>query len=458
MNATPQSPRTRRLSGPAVRAGALFLLWAATGCDLFAPRPGGQIRVVTTPPGATVTCNGVLQESAPAVIDGLTPGSYLVSASAPGYRDARQTVDLLKDQRVAITLTLEPLLGLALVESNPSGADVTVDGAWRGKTPFFLTDLSLGAHRFEFNRTGYLPRQMELTVEGRAPSRVVADLVSNTGILTVRSQPEGAQVFLNGALKGVAPLEIPEVPAGANRVDVQLEGYLPFSEQLVMEVQGRRAVVAELQVIPSRLTVVSIPAGARLYVADQYRGETPITLTDLPVGSHRLRVELRGYDIMARHVSVSHDAPRTEEFRLSKNSGKLVIVSEPAQAAVFLNGQEYGRTGGEESARVSDPLEIDLLPPGEYRVQLVRTGYLHTPRVIRMTANQVVELYEKLARRYAADTQVRMRGQVGEIVRVGMLVEEFPNGDIELQLETGTIMKIRAEEILVREPLRTVSP
>jgi len=436
---------------------ALLAALTGSGCDGWGG-PKGQIRVVTDPPEASIFCNGIAQEASPVEIRHLPAGTYLVMASKSGYRPARKTIDVLLDQRTAVELKLEPLTGLALVESTPSGADVTIDGAWRGKTPFYLTDLAMGVREFSFEAAGCLPRTMEISVEDRVPRRVHGDLILNSGQITVRSQPEGAEVQINGVVRGTTPCENLAVPAGESRIDVRMEGYVPFTEQVVMAAQESRSLVAVLEVVPSRFTVVSIPAGARVYVGDQYRGDTPLTLTDLPVGLTRVRVELSGYEAMARNVTLSSDAPLTEEFRLTRNSAKLVIVSEPAGAAVSLNGQEYGVTVAEAGTRMSRPLEIDLLPPAQYQVQLVLRGYLHAPRTVRLGVNEVLDLHEKMTRRFIADTRVRIKGQTGEVVRDGMLLQPFPNGDIELQLETGSIMKIRAEDILSTTRMETASP
>lgn len=106
----------------------------------------------------------------------------------------------------------------------------------------------------------------------------------------------------------------------------------------------------------------------------------------------------------------------------------------------------------------SAPLEIDGLPAGTYQVQLRLAGYIHAARTIRLGVNQVLDLREKLVRRFVADTRVRIRGQTGEILRDGMLIQKWPNGDVELQLESGTIMRIRAEEILSVNPAGSTGP
>lgn len=440
-----------KLKAYLVRFALLLTIPGWTGCGEWAG-PRGQIRVQTDPADASIACNGIPQDGSPAVLRGLPAGSYLVTASKPGFRMARRTVDLVADQRVAVELKLEPLTGMALVTSAPPGADVTVDGAWRGKTPFQATDLPMGTRILEFELPGYLPKRMELSVEDRVPRRIGAELVANTGRLTVRSQPEGAEVLLNGEVRGTTPCEIADAPAGENRLDLRLNGFATHTERLVLEARSERAVLAVLVPIPSSLTLVSLPAGARMYVADQYRGEAPLTLTDLAAGAHRVRAELKGFEVMARNVTIEAGTPRTEEFRLTRNSAKLVLVSEPPGATVLLNGQESGVTVPAPGLPISAPLEIDGLPAGAYQVQLRLAGYTHAARTVRLGVNQVLDLREKLVRRFVADTRVRIRGQTGEIVRDGMLIQKMPNGDVELQLESGTIMRIRAEEILSVQP------
>jgi hypothetical protein len=435
-----------RGNGIQIAAFLSGLLWLS-GCGEWGGA-GGQIRILTDPAEAAISCNGIPQEASPAVLRRLPPGTYLVTASKPGYRTARRTVDLMANQRAAVELKLEPLTGLALITSVPPGADVTLDGAWRGKTPFQVTDLSQGVRTLVFESPGFLPKQMDLSVEDRVPVRAHAELIPNTGRLSVRSQPEGAEVLLNGKVRGTTPCEIPDAPAGENRVDVRLAGYVTFTESLVVEARAERALLAVLARVSSQLTVVSLPEGARVYIGDQYRGDTPLTLTDLSSETHRIRAELKGYEAMARSVTLSGDTPRTEEFRLTKNSAKLVIVSDPAGATLLLNGQEYGVTAPGDDLRASAPLEIDGLPAGDYQVQLRLRGYTHAPRTIRLGVNQVLDLREKLVRRFVADTQVRIRGQSGEMVRDGMLLETFSNGDVELQLEAGSILRLRAEDIV----------
>lgn len=428
-------------------------LFFAAGCD--GGRRSARIDVVTVPAGAVVSCNGEEAGMAPVTVSRLPSGTHLITATLEGHREARRNVSLLEGQHAAVELRLEPTEGLVHIVSHPEDARVFLDGASRGRTPLFLTDVPLGEHRIELQAAGYLPEETVLRVADRTPRQVSVQLTADAGELEVRSDPSGATVRLNGVERGETPLSIPEVPSGDHLIEIRLTGYEPHSERVVLRAQDRREIAATLTPIPTRLRVVTIPSGARIYVANQYRGESPLELTDLRPGEHRVRAELRGFEPSARTVRLDEAAAAVEEFRLVKNSGKLIIVTEPADATVFLNGEDFGTTRPTpESDRISEPLEIDLLPPGAYRVQLSRPGFMHSPVMVRIDVNEVTEIHEVMARRFVVDTRVRIRGEHGEFIREGMLLREFPNGDIELQLETGTIMRIRADNIAGIQALR----
>ncbi len=444
---------TRFLRAGRVAAAAASLAWAITGCDT-GPGGDGQIRVATDPPEATITCNGAMAEASPTTITRLPAGTYLIVAEKPGFLPARKSVSILEGARVSVDLKLDPSFALVLVDSKPQGADVHVDGAFRGRTPFFMTDLPHGTHRFAFTLAGFLGREIEEIVADRIPRRIFAELPTNAGRLMVRSTPPGATVRLNGVERGKTPLEIADAPSGENTVEILMDGYKAYSEKVAVQAQETKEVAGVLQAIPTTLQVVSIPPGARIYVNNQFRGEAPVTLTDLPPGEQRLRAELAGFETAARTVSLLQQSAVVEEFRMQKNSGKIVVVSDPPGAKVFLNGEEKGVTGTPATGLISDPFEMDLLPPGAYKVQLHRTGYSHTPKTVTVAPNSVVDLHEKMVRRYVPDTRIRMKWQTGEIVREGMMLKKMPDGTVELMLDSGTIMKINQADILAIEPLK----
>jgi hypothetical protein len=156
------------------------------------------------------------------------------------------------------------------------------------------------------------------------------------------------------------------------------------------------------QVAPGRLLVQSTPSGATVSVDGSPRGETPLTLRDLPLGTREVVVSQPGYLSESRRVALTESRPsRSIEVRLSRESsasgtaaprpstpvqtgrpaastGELVVESLPTGAAVTVNDQPRGTT----------PLNLAELPPGEYRVAMSMPGYRDVVTMVRVVAGE----------------------------------------------------------------------
>ncbi|MDO8871276.1 MAG: PEGA domain-containing protein [Methanoregula sp.] len=54
-----------------------------------------------------------------------------------------------------------------------------------------------------------------------------------------------------------------------------------------------------------QIVVVSAPAGAELFLDNTFRGITPVTLSDIPAGSHLVTVKQTGYTDASQTVTVT---------------------------------------------------------------------------------------------------------------------------------------------------------
>ncbi len=412
-----------------------------------------QVRINTTPAGATLVVDGVAREVAPTTLSDLAPGQHLVVARQEGYREARASFALLAGQKLALDLKLDELRGLALIHSSPTGAEVTINGAFRGQTPLLLPDLPLGTHRVQIAAPGYFAKEVNLNVADRIPVKVAVDLVADSARVDFSSEPAGASVLINGSSRGVTPLVVDQIPSGEVELVLALDGYAPYREKLVIKAGESVRVEARLIAQPGALSVVAQPEPARIYVNNEFRGETPVDLTDLAPGEYRVRAERRGYETDARTVRVRAGEKSTEEFRLQKNSGVLVLVTEPPGVKVFVDGTEVGETAPSEAGLVSTAFNVEWLARGEHTLQLTRPGWTHRPRKFSIETDQAVTLHEKMTRLFIPDVLVRTgTGEGG--TRTGVLLREFPNGDLEMEIRPGVIERIKGKDIIERRAIR----
>mgnify|MGYP001203975160 CR=1 FL=1 len=437
-----------------IRRLLLLLLWVA---GAWAPAQAARVKpaqlvVTSNPTGAEIRVDGAVRGLAPLTVENLAPGTYVVVARREGYRDERRAVSLLPDQRFALDLTLEELRGLVLVTGQPEGAEVFIDNAFRGKLPMFIPDFPHGTHRVRVAMPGYFTKEVDVTVRDRVPQQVEIALVPDAATLEITSEPAGATALINGAPRGETPLTVERVPSGKIALELRREGYQPFRQELVLRAGERQAIRAPLAALQAGLDVLSQPAGARVYIDDTYRGDTPLSLPEIPAGERRVRVELRGHETDARTVTLRAGEKSVEEFRLQLNSGVLVLTSEPPGAKVFIDGQEVGETKPAAAGMISEPLTIPALAKGEHTLQLTRAGYRHQPRRFLVAVGTATTLHERLAKLFVHDIEVRVDpGPSG--LRTGMLRREHPNGDIEIETRPGVTEYISADRILSRRPI-----
>jgi hypothetical protein len=447
--------KMRALYHTLAAALCLALAGAALGAKPTPPA-GCQLRVNSAPDGAAVTLDGTARDVTPLVLTDIPSGEHLLVVQKPGFMPLRKTVILSPEQRMALDLQLEPMNGLLLVESDPPGAEVRVDDTDRGTAPRLVTDLRVGKHQVTIKTSGYAPRTMDVEIKDRKPMRVVLSLSSDSATVAVDSDPQGAKVVLNGVDGGTTPCTVERVPAGDAFLKLELEGYAPMDQILKLRAGQKEDVKLVLKSLPSELSVVSIPEGARVYVNNQFRGTAPAKVADAPPGSYRIRVELEGYESAARTVELGRAQRIVEEFRLEGNLGVLEVVTEPAGVRVFVDGKPAGATPTPpgESDQTSGPLTLKTLTTGAHTIQLAKEGYAAKTFSVDVQRNQTVTRHEKLTKLFIPDYEVQTRTTTER----GMLLGIDPDGTIRLEVRPGVVKTIRAADARVQRPLRAPSP
>lgn len=158
------------------------------------------------------------------------------------------------------TPTPTPSLGSLYLASTPSGADVFIDNAYKGLTPVSIGAVPNGNHVLLIKLGGYQDFTRTVVVMGDTQS-VTADLLpkptptatstasvqptgSGTqpqgtpaigyGSLTVTTSPSGAQVYVDGSLKGITPATIPGLSSGNHAVVLKMNGFEDLSTTITI--------------------------------------------------------------------------------------------------------------------------------------------------------------------------------------------------------------------------------
>ena len=142
-----------------------------------------------------------------------------------------------------------------MVKSIPSRAGVTVNGRWRGRTPLTLDALPFGQYEVRVVQPGFQVAREEVMLSARDATHTInARLERNP---STRLRAGGPAV----------PAAAPATPTSRGASPAGLTGLL---------------------------YVDSRPRGANVLIDGKRVGQTPLNLSEVPVGEHVVRIEMAG--------------------------------------------------------------------------------------------------------------------------------------------------------------------
>jgi serine/threonine protein kinase len=129
-----------------------------------------------------------------------------------------------------------PAVGSIRIESVPSGAEVSFDGTrLAGSTPMTIDSVPVGTrHEIKLELARYKPHTETVDVPRNGGEIAVRGVFAEiTGKLRVLTQPDGAEIWIDGQLRGRAPMTISDLDmATAKQLELRLKDYQPYTQTL----------------------------------------------------------------------------------------------------------------------------------------------------------------------------------------------------------------------------------
>jgi hypothetical protein len=191
------------------------------------------------------------------------------------------------------------------------------------------------------------------------------------------------------------------------------------------------------------------PSGAKVFFDSELMGTTPITITEVFVGTHMLTMKLEDYPDYSKEINalesepteVFHDFAAAKEALIPK--GSLSIDSEPSGARVFLNGDRKGTT----------PLMLADLRADTYRIRIELDEYetiekeliLNADENLRMALNLVEK--PKFGDLFITSAPDNARVMLNDAYKgtTPLTLRRMPVGSYELTLQKEGYESVRKE-------------
>ncbi len=424
---------------------------------LSAAKSKTSVDIVTDPPQAQIFIDGELVGKSPCAVDNIQPGEHLLSATLDGFYEVRRTFTLTRGEIARISLRLEPITGLLLLHSEPDGANVEINGNFIGTTPLFLSDVTLGKKEISFSKAGYVTKKVEIILNDRTPKKVAVQLMGNYGALNINSTPRGASIILNSSIIKKTPALLEKVATGEHKIELKLDGAEKCEQSVSVNAGDTLNIDAHLTMLPARLKIYSVPAGAKILVNKRIVGTSSVEQVKVKAGEVEIGAELKGYDVAYKTLNVRHGEEVSVELKLEKSSGTVLIATEPPGASVFLDGELCGITSELGDKPISQQMRIEAVSQGEHKILITRSGYYDKTIDFKIAPKETLTFSEKLVPRpvaFVPNTIVRVgEGDAYSTYRGVKLKEKYPNGDIKMEISPGIYKIFRLKDILSMETI-----
>ncbi|NND67777.1 MAG: PEGA domain-containing protein [Halioglobus sp.] len=192
--------------------------------DLQLEPAWAAVSVDSEPGGATVLLDGEPVGTTPATIEALQGERQLV-LNLPEHAQWQRDLDVTAGESVDLgRITLQSAPAALHVTSTPAGANITVNGEFRGRSPLTLQLPPQELHRLTLSRPGYRRHTEQLTLGPSEKAERNIALAAQLGEVRITTNKPDAQVRVSGRLQGRGN-QVLSLPAVQQTVEVSLAGH-----------------------------------------------------------------------------------------------------------------------------------------------------------------------------------------------------------------------------------------
>jgi formylglycine-generating enzyme required for sulfatase activity len=121
--------------------------------------------------------------------------------------------------------------GTLALKTRPSGANITIDEKFVGKTPLKIKLSANSEHEIRISKSGYENVSRRVQVATGKIKKLTVDLKPRMGVIRFTVEPADAQLVLNGKNQGKVPQEL-ELVAVSHQLEIIKKGYKSYRTRI----------------------------------------------------------------------------------------------------------------------------------------------------------------------------------------------------------------------------------
>lgn len=266
--------------------------------------------------------------------------------------------------------------GWIILDSEPQGASVYINGEYVGDTPLDSYKQPYGTYEYKLEKPNYHSASGSIDLNSAQFEKTVK-LSPAFGSISVTSNISGAGVLLDGKSTGMStPCTLTEIPSGSHIISLSKDKYAPRQYSITVEDGKETKVDGGLDARFASVTVKSLE-GADIFIDGSRKGSGSCML-DLMEGYYDIETTLAHHRKATRQVQIIAGQPQTITLNPTPIYGSLDIISTPRRASIIIDGKQYGQT----------PYTVEQLLEGSHSVTLSLEGYAPETRTVTISDGQ----------------------------------------------------------------------
>ena len=274
-------------------------------------------------------------------------------------------------------------------------------------------EFQAGEYSLTIDDPYYALKQLPVTIRRGQETSLQADLVPISGAMNIVSDPEEAEVFIDGEKAGVTPFTL-DKSGGQYSVRVSRNNYQDIQEDIEVR-RGQETVERHylMELKKARLMVKTQPENGELLL-DGIKIDAMSPLEIEATVSHQLTYMKAGYFQQKQTISLAPGEEKNLVFNLKAELGSVEFSSSP-KAEVWVSGRKKGIT----------PLKLKL-PAVAHRVTFRKDGYRSITKTVRPSSASV----QKVSVQLTPEKQARLQEAKAEYTHTaGGRMKLFLPGD-----------------------------
>ena len=267
-----------------------------------------------------------------------------------------------------------------VITCNQNGAEVFIDGISKGKTQnkMLTVNIDIGTHKIKVEKDGFGIQEINKTISAENNSFNFTLQEIEPVLLTIKSNPTGASVSLDGASQGVTNCQ-PFMFPGTYKLILSRNKYETIEENITVSKSGNNTFSYELFKITSQLKVNVTPNDATILINNTILNGNS---KEVGPGKYKIEVEKEGYFSDSKTVKIIKGQNKNVNFELTQQTGKLQVTVNPMEASSVLkrNNSTYKSWSGSKF--------LKDIPVGEYTLYSSLSGYKSVTKRITITLDR----------------------------------------------------------------------